>query len=216
MKTKTTELVFILDRSGSMSGLEEDTICGFNSMLKKQKKEEGGARVTTVLFDHRYNLIHDRFDIRGVRPITGKEYFVEGRTALLDAMGRTISRIAGIRRNGGEEDLGDKVVFVIITDGMENASTEFTYGDIRKMVKKEKKKHGWEFLFLGANIDAPATAQRYGIGADMAANFHSDGPGTRLNYEVVGQALSDVRTSLPLTAAWKKEIDEDFEKRRRQ
>ena len=207
MKTKTTELVFILDRSGSMSGLEEDTIGGFNSMLKKQKKEEGDALVTTVLFDDRYVLLHDRFDIRGVRPMTEKEYFVEGSTALLDAMGRTISKIANVRKNGGEENRAEKVVFVIITDGMENASTEYTYEDIRKMVKKNTKKYGWEFLFLGANIDAPATARRYGIGADRAADYHGDGQGTRLNYKVISRALSDVRASRPLTGAWKKEID---------
>jgi uncharacterized protein YegL len=210
MKQNRTELVFILDKSGSMSGLEADTIGGFNSMLKKQQKKAGEAVVTTVLFDDRYQLLHDRFDIKGIKPITEKEYFVEGSTALLDAMGKTIQKVANIRKNGGKNVQADKVLFVVITDGMENASRKFSYEQIRKMIKQEKKKHGWEFLFLGANIDAVATAKRYGIGAGRAANYRADPAGTRLNYEALGSAISGLRANKKLSAEWKEDIDRDF------
>ncbi len=213
MKPKQTELVFILDKSGSMGGLEADTIGGFNSLLKKQQKEAGDAAVTTVLFDDRYQLLHDRFDIKAIKPISEKEYYVEGSTALLDAMGKTIHKIANVRKNGGMNSRTDKVLFVIITDGMENASHEFNYEQIRKMIKQEKKKHGWEFLFLGANIDAVATAEQYGIGADNAADYCADAKGTRLNYMAISSAISDLRINRKLSKTWKEEIDRDFSKR---
>lgn len=215
MKQNRTELVFILDKSGSMSGLESDTIGGFNSMLKKQKKEAGEAVVTTVLFDDRYQLLHDRFDIRSIRPMTENEYFVEGSTALLDAMGKTIRKIANVRKNGGKGVQADKVLFVIITDGMENSSREYSHGQIRKMIKHEKKKHGWEFLFLGANIDAAAAAESYGIGADRAASYLADSAGTSLNYKVVNSAISELRAGSRISETWKKAIDKDFSERSR-
>jgi uncharacterized protein YegL len=213
MKQNRTELVFILDKSGSMSGLEADTIGGFNSLLKKQQKNEGEAVVTTVLFDDRYQLLHDRFDIKGIKPITEKEYFVEGSTALLDAMGKTIHKVANIRKNGGKNVQADKVLFVVITDGMENASRKFSYEQIRKMIKQEKKKHGWEFLFLGANIDAVATAKQYGICAGRAVSYRADPAGTRLNYETLGSAISGLRANKKLSPKWKEDIDRDFSKR---
>jgi uncharacterized protein YegL len=212
MKTNITELVFILDRSGSMAGLESDTIGGFNAMLKKQKEEPGEVAVTTVLFDDKYELLHDRIDIRGIRPITEKEYFVRGSTALLDAIGHTISKIANVQKQTSEEHRADKVMFVITTDGMENASREYTFEKIRSMVEKQKEKYGWEFIFLGANIDAISTAASFGISADRAANFVSDSAGTNLNFKVVSEAVSAFR-ACSLSDDWKEEIDKDFERR---
>lgn len=207
-----TELVFILDKSGSMGGLEKDTIGGFNSLIRKQKKEKGTARVTTVLFDDRYQLLHDRFDLSEVSELTEKEYFVEGSTALLDAMGRTIKKIRAVRKNSRKDRRSDKVLFVIITDGMENASRSYGYDRIRGMVEKQREK-GWEFLFLGANIDAVETAARYGIQADRAADYCPDGAGTRLNYDVVSEAVSAVRGRKKLSSAWKERIEEDYKSR---
>ncbi len=212
MKTNLTELVFILDRSGSMAGLESDTIGGFNSMLKKQKDEPGEAVVTTVLFDDKYELLHDRIDIKGIKPITEKEYFVRGSTALLDAIGNTISKIANVQKQTSEEHRADKVMFVITTDGMENASREYTFEKIRGMVENQKKMYGWEFIFLGANIDAISTAASFGIGADRAANFVSDSEGTNLNYKVVSEAVSAFR-ACSISDDWKEEIDKDFIRR---
>lgn len=182
MNTNRTELVFILDRSGSMSGLESDTIGGYNAMLEKQKKEAGEATVTTVLFDDQYELLHDRIDLKGIAPITDREYYVRGCTALLDAIGKTIQKIANVQKHTSSENRADKVLFVITTDGMENASREYTYDKIRALVERQKQEYGWEFLFLGANIDAISTARRFGIGADRAVNYHADSQGTRLNY----------------------------------
>lgn len=210
MKTNVTELVFILDKSGSMSGLESDTIGGYNAMLKKQQKEPGEAIVTTVLFDDNYELLHDRNNIKGLRPITEKEYFVGGCTALLDAIGKTIHKIANAQRHIQKEQRPDKVMFVITTDGMENASREYTYEKIKEMVEWHKEKYGWEFIFLGANIDAIATAARFGISADRAANYHADSEGTRLNFEAVNDAVSEIRACLPLREDWKKKIDQDY------
>ncbi len=211
MKTNITELVFILDRSGSMSGLESDTIGGYNSLINKQKDEEGEAIVTTVLFDDQYQLLHDRINIKGVSLITEKDYFVRGTTALLDAIGRTIQKIVNAQRHTMEEQRTDKTIFVITTDGMENASQEYTYDKIRKMVELEKEKYGWEFIFLGANIDAISTAARFGIGADRAANYNGDSEGTKLNYNVVSCVVSEMRASGRINDDWKAEIDEDFE-----
>ncbi len=214
MKKGLTELVFVLDRSGSMSGLESDTIGGYNSLLEKQKKEAGDCIITTVLFDDKYELLHDRINIKGIMPITEKEYFVRGSTALLDAVGRTIDKIGNAQKHTAADEQAEKVMVVITTDGMENASREYGYDKVKQMVERQKEKYGWEFIFLGANIDAVETAARFGISADRAADFHSDSEGTRLNYKVVCEAVSSFRgCSAPLSADWKKDIDKDFVKR---
>lgn len=210
MKTNITELVFILDKSGSMSGLESDTIGGYNSMLKKQQEEQGEAIVTTVLFDDNYELLHDRINIKGIRLITEKDYYIGGSTALLDAIGKTIHKIGNIQRNTSEEQRADKVMFVITTDGMENASHEYTYEKIKKMIERQKEKYGWEFVFLGANIDAIATAAKFGINSNRAANYNADSDGTRMNYEAVSNVVSEVRANRTISEKWKAEIDEDF------
>lgn len=213
MKKDLTELVFILDKSGSMAGLESDTIGGYNAMLKKQQEQPGEAIVTTVLFDDKYELLHDRINIKGINPITEKEYFVEGCTALLDAIGKTIKKIDNAQRHTSEEEQAEKVMFVITTDGMENASKEYSYNKIKAMVKQQKKKYGWEFIFLGANMDAVETAGRFGIDADRAANYNADSQGTSLNFTVVSEAVSHIRMNKTMAPDWKARIDEDFEKR---
>lgn len=195
MQKGLTELVFILDKSGSMAGLEKDTIGGFNSMLTKQKAEAGQCRVTTVLFDNRYTLLHDRIDIRAVSPITEKEYCVGGSTALLDAIGRSIKKIVDVQRSTAEEYRAEKVIFIIITDGEENSSREYGADAVRKLISKEKERYGWEFLFLGANIDAVETAGRIGISADQAAEYVPDPKGTALNYAVMCEAVSEFRST---------------------
>ena len=209
-----TELVFILDRSGSMCGLEQDTIGGFNSMLEKQKQEAGEARVTTVLFDGRVELLHDRLDIGDVAPITQREYFVRGSTALLDAVGFAIQKIAAVQKNTAPEKRAEKVLFVITTDGYENASREYSYEKVKELVELEKEKYGWEFLFLGANIDAAAAAGRFGIAPDRAVNYHADPEGTRLNYAVVSETVSCMRACRPIEANWKERIERDFRGRK--
>lgn len=213
MKADLTELVFILDKSGSMSGLESDTIGGYNAMLKKQQAEQGEAIVTTVLFDDKYELLHDRINIKGIRPITEKEYYVGGCTALLDAIGKTIHKIGNVQKNTIEDQRAEKVMFVITTDGMENASREYSYEKIRSMIENQKTKYGWEFIFLGANIDSAATAESMGISPDRAANFHADSKGTALNYCVVSELVSNYRANKPIDGNWKKEIDEDYKGR---
>lgn len=214
MKKGLTEIVFILDRSGSMSGLEADTIGGFNAMIERQKKEPGEALVTTVLFDDDSRIVHDRLNVRDIPPMTDKEYFVGGCTALIDAIGGAIHHTAGIHRYAREEDVPEHTVFVVTTDGMENASRSYASGEVKHMIEHEKSKYGWEFLFLGANIDAVETARSFGIGADRAANYRSDGIGTGLNYEVMGEAICSVRCSLPLSADWKSRIDDDYKSRK--
>lgn len=214
MKTNRTELVFILDRSGSMSGLESDTIGGYNAMLEKQKKEDGDATVTTVLFDDCYELLHDRIDLRGVAPITERDYYVRGCTALLDAIGKTIQKIDRVQKHTAPALRADKVLFVITTDGMENSSREYTYDKIREMVEQHKREFGWEFLFLGANIDAVSTARSFGIGADRAVNYHADSRGTQLNYQVVSRTVSCMRAGTPISSDWKREIEADFSNRK--
>ena len=212
MKKELTELVFILDRSGSMAGLETDTIGGFNAMLAKQRKEPGDAFVSTVLFDNETEVIHDRVPLDQVEDLTQEQYYVRGCTALLDAVGGAIRHIGNVHRYARKEDVPEKTLFIITTDGMENASRRYTYPQVRKMIQ-EKQKHGWEFLFLGANIDAAAEASRFGIGQDRAANYCCDAKGTALNYTVISEAISQFRSSMPLAADWKEKIDKDYEKR---
>lgn len=214
MKKNLTEIVFILDRSGSMSGLEADTIGGFNSMIEKQKKEAGEALISTVLFDNFSEVIHDRIPVGRVEPMTDREYYVRGCTALLDAIGGAIHHIGNIYKHAREEDVLEHTLFVITTDGMENASRRYDSETVKKMIEWQKAKYGWEFLFLGANIDAVETASRFGIGADRAVNYHSDHQGTQLNYEVLSAAVSTVRSSAALGTEWKKRIDEDYEARK--
>ena len=214
MKKNLTELVFILDRSGSMAGLEDDTIGGFNAMIEKQRKEAGEALVSTVLFDHETEVIHDRVDIRRIEPITRKEYYVRGSTALLDAVGGAIHHIGNVHKYAREEDRPEKTLFVITTDGMENASHKYSYARLKAMIERQKEKHGWEFLFLGANIDAAREAARFGIGADCAANYHADSEGTNVIYETVSEAITQVRCcAAPLSADWKQRVDEDYKRR---
>lgn len=210
-----TELVFILDRSGSMAGLETDTIGGFNAMIEKQKKEAGEALVTTVLFDNESVTVHDRIPLQEVPPLTEKEYFTRGCTALLDAVGGTIRHIANIHRYIRRADVPERTLFVITTDGYENASRYYDYDKVRRLIEHEKTKYGWEFLFLGANIDAAAEAKRFGIAADRAADYKCDTAGTALNYEVIGEAVGAVRGARPLAANWKRRIDEDVKQRGR-
>ena len=213
MKKGLTEMVFILDRSGSMAGLEADTIGGYNSMLEKQKALEGEALVSTVLFDHENVVICDRKPIAEVPEMTEEEYFVRGCTALLDAVGGAIHHIGNVHKYARGEDRPDKTVFVITTDGMENASKTYTYSKVKSMIKRQTEKYGWEFLFLGANIDAKAEAGRFGIDEKRAVKYHSDKKGTALNYKVVGQALSELRCCSAISDDWAEEIEEDFEER---
>ena len=213
MKKNLTELVFILDKSGSMSGLEKDTIGGFNSMLDQQRKVDGECVITTVLFDNRYELLHDRIDIRAVQPITGKEYFVGGSTALLDAIGKTIHKIGAVQKNTTEDYRAEKVMFVIITDGEENASRCYSSMQIRQMIQRQKERYGWEFIFLGANIDAVETAGRFGIDADRAVDYVPDGEGTELNFRMMSQTVATFRECGAVPTACLDEIRKDMKKR---
>ncbi len=213
MKKNLTEIVFILDRSGSMSGLEGDTIGGFNSMLEKQKQTEGEALISTVLFDNTSQVIHDRVPIGQVAPITRQDYWVRGCTALLDAIGGAIHHIGNVHKYARPEDVPEHTLFIITTDGMENASRRYHYEKVKQMIQRQKEKYGWEFLFLGANIDAVATASHFGIGADRAVNYHADSQGTALNFQVVSEAVAAVRCSQPLGSDWKAAIEEDYRRR---
>lgn len=212
MNKNLSELVFILDKSGSMSGLEADTIGGFNSMLQKQQALPSECRITTVLFDNNYELLHDRIDIKAVSPLSEKEYWVGGSTALIDAIGRTINKIAAVQKNTAPEYRAENVIFVIITDGMENSSREYSAKKVKAMIEKQKKS-GWEFIFLGANIDAVETASNFGISADRAQNFHADSAGVGLNFKVMGKAITGMRTCGKLSNDWDEEIKEDYKKR---
>lgn len=213
MQKDLTEIVFILDRSGSMSGLESDTIGGFNAMIEKQKKAAGKALISTVLFDHVSTVLHDRVPLERVEPMTDRDYTVRGSTALLDAIGGAIRHIANVHKYAREEDRPMHTLFVITTDGMENASRNYNIETVRRMIRRQKEQ-GWEFLFLGANIDAVKTAGSFGIGADRAVNYHADQAGTQLNYEVLSDAICSVRASAPLSADWKGRIEKDFKSRK--
>lgn len=214
MKKNLMELVFILDRSGSMSGLEGDTIGGYNSMLKKQKEKPGDVKVTTVLFDDHDEILHNRLDMEAINSITNKEYYVRGTTALLDAMGKTIKKMVNFQKRTPEKKQSKQVLFVIITDGMENASREYSYEQIKEMVDYQKEKYGWEFIFLGANIDAYETANRFGIHRDRAVNYHADAKGTHLNYEVLSETVMHMRVNKSIDDSWKEKIEKDYEGRK--
>lgn len=215
MKKNLTELVFILDRSGSMAGLEGDTIGGFNAMMEKQKREPGETLVSTVLFDQDTQVIHDRVPLEKLGPLTEEEYDVRGSTALLDAVGGAIRHIGNVHKYAREEDVPEKTLFIITTDGMENASRHYDYDRVKDMIRRQQERYGWEFLFLGANIDAAQEAGRFGIRPECAADYHADSRGTRVIYESLAQAVCQVRTcAAPLQADWKKEIDRDFKGRK--
>ena len=213
MKKNLTELVFILDRSGSMAGLEKDTIGGFNAMIEKQRREAGDALISTVLFDNTSEVIHDRMTLKEIPQMTQKEYYVRGCTALLDAVGGAIHHIGNVHKYAREKDRPEKTLFVITTDGMENASRQYTYEKVRSLIEKQKREYGWEFLFLGANIDAAREAARFGIHPDRAVDYRADRRGTRVIYETVSETVRDFRASRPMTAGWKKKIEADFQSR---
>ena len=210
-----TELVFILDKSGSMHGLEQDTIGGFNSMLQKQKELDGECRITTVLFDNRYELLHDRIDIRAVSPMTEKEYQVGGTTALLDAIGRTVQKLVSVQKNTAKEYRADRVLFVIITDGQENASQEYSSDKVKGLIQLEKEKYGWEFVFLGANLDAVETAGRLGISRDRAVDYVPDGAGTALNFQMMSETVAAFRETGAVPGAPLEAIRKDMKARGR-
>ena len=214
MKKGLTELVFILDRSGSMHGLENDTIGGFNSMLEQQKRGEGEVYVSTVLFNTISTVVHDREDIRKIEPMTRNQYVVGGCTALLDAIGNAIHHISNVHKYAREEDRPERTLFVITTDGIENASHYYTAEQVRHKIERQKAKYGWEFIFLGANIDAVETAKHFGIDKDRAVSYHSDHEGTQLNYEVISEAVTHLRKESCLPTNWKTRIEEDMERRR--
>ena len=216
MKKGLTEMVFILDRSGSMSGLEKDTIGGFNSLIEKQKKESGEAFVSTVLFDDKTEVLHDRIALSKVEPLSDKQYYVRGSTALLDALGGAIHHIGSIHKYAREEDVPEHTIFVITTDGMENASREYTRERIREMIRLQQEKYGWEFLFLGANIDAITTAESYGIPSYMAATYNADTQGTQVLYQAMSKRVSMSRSNTATQdRCWAESIDEDLKKKDR-
>ena len=213
MKKNLTQLVFILDRSGSMAGLESDTIGGFNAMLEKQKKEDGECIITTVLFDHEVELLHDRIDIRAVRPMSEKEYMVRGSTALLDAIGKTIHKIGNAEKNTAEEYRAEKVMVVIITDGEENSSRFYSLKEVKHMIERQKERYGWEFIFLGANIDAVETATRFGIDRDMAVDYVPDKEGVELNFRMMSEAVASYRACGSVPQSSLNKIRKDMKKR---
>ncbi|MFJ7825984.1 hypothetical protein [Psychrobacillus sp. NPDC096623] len=213
MKKDLTELVFVMDKSGSMAGLETDTIGGFNAMLAKQKKEQGEANVTTVLFNHHSEVLHDRIPVQGIAPMSEREYEVSGTTALLDAIGMAIQKIGNSQKRTSADHRASKILFVITTDGHENASSEYNYDKIKSMIARQKEKFGWEFIFLGANIDAISAAAQFGIGEDFAVEYHADVEGTRLNYEAVSEVVTSYRKGEKINRTWKQGIEADFESR---
>lgn len=213
IRNNVTELVFILDRSGSMSGLEADTIGGFNAMIEKQKKQKGECYVSTVLFDGVSEVLHDRVRLSEIKPMTDKDYTVRGCTALIDALGGAIHHIGNVHKYARPEDVPENTMFVITTDGMENASRKYSSEKVKAMIERQKEKYGWEFLFIGANIDAVETAARYGIGADRAVNYNADKKGTSIVYDTVATAVCNVRAKAPLCADWSNDINEDYIRR---
>ena len=215
MNSNLTELIFILDRSGSMHGLEADTVGGFNSLIEKQKKESGECLVSVVLFNAESKVLYDRVPLDRVRPMTDGDYTVSGCTALLDAVGSAIHHIGNVHKYAREEDRPARTVFVITTDGMENASHRYTADAVKEKITRQKETYGWEFLFLGANIDAIQTAGAIGIGADRAVNYHADGAGTRLNYETVSSAVSYCRRMNPIPGDWKAPVEQDYRHRKK-
>lgn len=215
IKNGITELVFILDRSGSMSGLESDTIGGFNAMIEKQKKQDGECYVSTVLFDNVSEVLHDRVKLAEIKPMTDREYTVRGCTALIDAIGGAIHHIGNVHKYARPEDVPEHTMFVITTDGMENASHKYSSDKVKKMIKRQKEQYGWEFLFIGANIDAVETAAQYGISKDRAVNYNADEVGTKILYETVSKVVCDVRYSLSIDDDWSKDIDDDYKSRGR-
>ena len=215
MKNNVTELVFILDRSGSMNGLEGDTIGGFNGLIEKQRKQDGQVFVSTVLFDTESEVLHDRIPLERVAPMTEEDYAVGGCTALLDALGGAIRHIGNIHKYARPEDVPEHTLFVITTDGMENASRRYDAAQVKAMIERQKARYGWEFLFLAANIDAVETAARYGIGADRAVDYHADAEGTAVAYGAVAEAVRCIRGAAPLEKSWSDSVREDFRKRKR-
>ena len=215
MKNNITELVFILDRSGSMAGLEQDTVGGFNAMLERQKRQEGDCYVSTVLFNTQSQVLHDRIPLAQVPPMTDSDYQVGGCTALLDALGSSIHHIGLIHRYARPEDVPEHTVFVITTDGMENASHHYSSDQVKEMISRQEMEHGWEFLFIAANIDAVETGEKFGIRRDRAVNYHADSQGTEVLYETVSEAVSAVRRTMPVAANWSRRIDEDYRSRKK-
>ena len=213
MKNEMTELVFILDKSGSMAGLEKDTIGGFNALVEKQRNVPGEVRVTTVLFNQSYQLLHDRIVLKGISPLTETDYEVGGTTALLDAIGSTIQKISNAQQRTMEKERAGKVMFVITTDGMENSSCEYSYKKIHEMIAAHKEELNWEFIFLGANIDAVATAKQFGVAEEYAVKYHADAEGTQLNYQVLSEAVATFRKGKSLDRNWKKDIEKDYHSR---
>ncbi len=215
MKKNLTELVFILDRSGSMSGLERDTIGGFNAMIEKQKKQDGECIVSTVLFDDESRVIHDRVSLDEIRPMTEDDYFVGGCTALIDAIGGAIHHIGNVHKYARQEDVPENTIFIITTDGQENASHRYSSDKVKQMIERQKDKYGWEFLFIGANIDAVETAKRYGIDRNRAVNYNADSKSTSVVYETVSNAVCNVRASKCMAENWSEDIDKDFRNRKK-
>ena len=213
MKNNLTELVFILDRSGSMAGLEADTVGGFNAMIEKQRREEGECFVSTVLFDNDSQVLHDRVRLADIAPLTEKEYSVGGCTALMDALGGAIHHIGNVHKYARPEDVPAHTMFIITTDGMENASQRYSSDRVKKMIKRQKERYGWEFLFIGANIDAVETAARYGIDKERAVNYRADGKGTRVVYDTVANDVCAMRTAQTVPEDWSAPSDEDFRNR---
>lgn len=213
MKKDLVEMVFILDRSGSMQGLEKQTLDGFNELIGEQKTVPGEAVVSTVLFNHTFDVLHNRLDIREVCPLSLNDYQVSGTTALLDAIGRAIDKIAKVHRYLPRSERPEKTVFVITTDGMENSSSDYSYSSIKRRIAHQKAHYDWEFIFLGANMDAIQTARRFGIEADRAARYHSDQEGTRLNYRVIDETVRELRVNKSIRKDWKNRIEDDFKDR---
>jgi len=214
MKNNITELVFILDRSGSMSGLEGDTIGGFNSMIEKQRKQDGECYVSTILFDNVSEVLHDRVKLSDIPKMTDRDYTVRGCTALIDAIGGAIHHIGNIHKYVRAEDVPEHTMFVIMTDGLENASRRYSSDEVKRMIEHEKEKYGWEFLFIGANIDSVETARHFGIGADRSVNYHADHQGTAIAFDTVCETVCNFRNSRPLAVSWSDRINKDYNSRK--